>query len=106
MASWEKKQGFNATPWETPTPRLIGPERPQHHSLKDAVRSDKTDFIFKTQRVKTKASTHVSRPTNLEGSFEGHTSKSTHSVSDNVKSSLSFPGFIFELSEDFLNYRF
>ena len=54
------------------------------------MRSDKTDFILKTQRVKTMASTHVSRPTNLEGSFKGHTSKSTHSVSDNVKSPLVF----------------
>ena len=54
------------------------------------MRSDKTDFILKTQRVKTMASTHVSRPTNLEGSFKGHTSKSTHSVSDNVKSPLGF----------------
>ena len=94
------------TPWEIPPPRLNGPELPQHHSLKDAVRSDKTDFILKTQRVKTRASTHVSRPTNLEGSFKGHTSKSTPSVSDNVKSSLGFPGFLFELLEDLLNYRF
>ena len=84
------------TPWGTPPLRLNGPELPQHHSLEDAVRSDKTDFILKTQRVKTMASTHVSRPTNLEGSFKGHTSKSTHSVSDNVKSPLGFPGFIFK----------
>ena len=61
------------------------------------MRSDKTDFILKTQRGKTMASTHVSRPTNLEGSFKGHTSKSTHSVSDNVKSPVGFPRFIFEL---------
>ena len=60
------------------------------------------DFILKTQRVKTRASTHVSRPTNLEGSFKGHTSKSTHSVSDNVKSPLGFPGCIFE----FINWGF
>ena len=85
------------TPWGTPPPRLNGQELPQHHSLEDAVRSDKMDFILKTQRVKTRASTHVSRPTNLEGSFKGHTSKSTHSVSDNVKSPLGFPRFIFEL---------
>ena len=84
------------TPWGTPPLRLNGPELPQHHSLEDVVRSDKTDFILKRQRVKTMASTHVSRATNLEGSFKGHTSKSTHSVSDNVQSPLGFPGFIFE----------
>ena len=35
------------TPWGTPPLRLNGPELPQHHSLEDAVRSDKTDFFIK-----------------------------------------------------------